>query len=320
MSVDLATLLGGISNDITEVLTKNPPYEDRDDLAAENLPDAGGETWYRKDNVVAVFVDLEGSTNLSVGKHPSSTAAIYRAAMKNAVKVLHDFEADFIQVQGDGAFGLFWNDRAAERGVCAGITVKTFSEHSLEAKLQEKWPDAPPTGFKVGIAQGSVLVKKIGTPRNPNEQEPIWAGKPVNYAAKAAQQASRGELIVTASIWAAIEHNDYLTLDCNHGGEKQDTNAYPAAELWEQTDIHKLDEAEAERSGRVLRATWCSTCGFTCVRSILAGKTDRPGWDVQNAHLFRWQAAGHDRDELIKRDAERLSRLVGQGLLKPREG
>lgn len=45
--VDLATLLGGLSNDITEVLTKNPPYEDRDDLAAEDLPDAGGETWYR---------------------------------------------------------------------------------------------------------------------------------------------------------------------------------------------------------------------------------------------------------------------------------
>ena len=31
------------------------------------------------------------------------------------------------------------------------------------------------------------LVKRIGTPRNPAQQESIWAGKPVTYASKAAQ-------------------------------------------------------------------------------------------------------------------------------------
>lgn len=275
MTVDLEQLLDDVGDDIDNVLAKNPTVEDQSDLNADELPDASGETWYRVENVVAVFVDMHGSTQLSVGKHPASTAAIYRAAMTNAVKVLHDFDADFIQIQGDGAFGLFWGDRAVERGICAGITVKTFSERSLEPKLEKKWPDAPASGFKVGMSQGRVLVKKVGTRRNPNEQEPIWAGKPVNYAAKAAQQADSGELIVTASIWLAIENNDYLTVSCGHGGNDSSTMSV----LWEDVEIDKLTHDTDEAAGRVLTSCWCPVCGPAYVKAILNGETLRPETD-----------------------------------------
>jgi class 3 adenylate cyclase len=317
VSVDLNALWNVITNDVGRVLERNPPYEDRPRLSADDLPDAGAETWFRVEGIVAVFVDLQGSTNLSVGRHPASTAAIYRAAMKNAVRILHEFGADFIQVQGDGAFGLFWDERAVERGVCAAITVTTFSAQSFELQLQRKWPDAPATGFKAGVAKGRALVKKIGTPRNPAEQEPIWAGKPVNYAAKAAQQATRGEVIVTSSVWDAIADNDYLTLGCNHDEDKQDPYANPVGELWEPLEIAKLDDGEPERAGHLLRSHWCYKCGATFVSAILAGKTVRAGWDVQNSHLYRWVAAGADQDELDERYGDRLERLVRLGLLKP---
>jgi len=273
----LDEVLKTAKQDTDEVLSKNPPVADRPNLDADELPDAGGETWYRVPDVVAVFADLEGSTKLSVGKHPASTAAIYRAAMNNAVACLHEFSADFIQIQGDGAFGLFWGRRAVERALCSGITVRTYSQESLEPALQTRWPNAPLTGFKVGVANGSVLVKKVGTRRNADEQEPIWAGKPVNYAAKAAQQADRGQLIVTGSIWVEIEDNDYLVTSCGHSGGFSST----PEPLWTDVLIDKIGHDRDDAAGRLLKSVWCEHCGPGFVVSILAGEKRRDIQDVE---------------------------------------
>ena len=70
---------------------------------------------------------------------------------------------------------VFWGDLRYERALCAGITIKTFSVDMVE-RLEKRWDDLPETGFKVGVASSRLLVKRIGTPRNPAQQEPVWAG------------------------------------------------------------------------------------------------------------------------------------------------
>lgn len=269
----LEVILGKVEDDVAKVLEKNPPVEDvdPDDLDADELPDAQNESWFRIDELVVVFADLQNSTQLGTGKHAASTAAIYRAATGNAVQVMHEFEANFIQIQGDGAFGLFWGRRALERAMCAGITVKTFSEKALVPKLKSRWDGDPDTGFKVGMGSGRVLVKNVGTPRNENEQEPIWAGKPVNYAAKAAQQATRHQLIVTGSVWDAIKNNDYLTVSCGHGT----SGGSGPSGLWEDVEITKLTHDTDEAKGRLLKTCWCDSCGPGFAAAILRGETDR---------------------------------------------
>lgn len=293
----LTDILTAVKDETVEVLKKNPPVDDidPDELDANDLPDADTNTWFRVDEVVAVFADLQNSTQLGTGtKHAASTAAIYRAATGNVVSIYHDFEADFIQLQGDGAFGLFWGERATERAICAAITVKTFSEEILVPKLESRWEDDPETGFKVGLGTGRVLVKNIGTPRNEHEQEPVWAGKPVNYAAKAAQQASRHELIVTGSVWDAIKDNDYLTASCVHGD-----GASPAV-LWEDVDIERLTHDEDEAKGRLLKAKWCDDCGPQFVKAILDGETTRDDAEGvrESAKSFKsavWEMAAQRR-------------------------
>ncbi|MGY4647682.1 adenylate/guanylate cyclase domain-containing protein [Mycobacterium sp. URHB0021] len=306
----LDKILREASDDTAHVLAKNPPVDDVDaeNLDVADLPDAIGSKWFRTDDVVACFADLKNSTQLSVGKHPRSTAAIYRAASGNATRVMHDFDADFIQIQGDGVFGLFWGDAAVERAVCAGVTVKTFSEKHLEPALSSKWPDAPITGFKVGVATGRVLVKNIGTPRNPAEQEPVWAGKPVNYAAKAAQQADRGELIVSGSVWLAIEANDYLTTSCGHGVDGG-TAPQPST-LWRDVTIEKLGHDDDEAAGRLLTACWCDLCGPEFVAAILNGETVRPEANqARQAAVATRDATRAARWQRMRRD--RAARLAG---------
>lgn len=269
MTVDLVALLKTIADDIDEELSSTPDVVGKtpESFDVDKLP-INKREWHRLDDVVAVAVDLKGSSRMSTGKHAASTASIYEASTDNAVRVLHDFGADFIQIQGDGAFGLFWGQARYERAMCAAITVKTFSEY-LTYKIEEKWPDAPATGYKVGVASGRVLAKRIGTPRNPAEQEPIWSGKPVNYAVKAAQTADAGELIVTGDVWDEIEDNDYLTASCGHdGGEPSEI-----AELWQNIVIENVPNDA--RDGRVLRSVWCSQCGAKFCNAILSGETSR---------------------------------------------
>lgn len=269
VSKKLDDLLDTIREDIDTELGSLPDIVAKDpvDFDVDKLP-FGERKWHKLDDVVAVAVDLKGSSKLSTGKHAASTASIYEASTDNAVAVLDNFDADFIQIQGDGAFGLFWGEARYERALCAGITVKTFSV-DLTARIATKWPDAPETGYKVGIASGRVLAKLIGTPRNPSQQEPIWSGKPVNYAVKAAQTADTGELIVSGDVWASIEDNDYLTSSCGHGGDAP-------ADLWDNVTIANVPETDDARYGRLLRSTWCAECGGGFCAAILAGQTSRP--------------------------------------------
>jgi hypothetical protein len=167
--------------------------------------------------------------------------------------------------------------------MCAGITVKTFSERSLVPRLDKKWPDnfeKNPTGFKVGVASGRVLVKRVGTPRNVSEQEPVWAGKPVNYAAKAAQQAERHELIVAGSVWDQIENNDYLTITCPCSGG-------PSAKLWVDITIDKVPEKDRERYGRRLTSPWCPKHGPEFAAAIMAGQRNRSDASEAKAALTK---------------------------------
>jgi class 3 adenylate cyclase len=222
--------------------------------------------WHLLENVVAVVADMQGSTNLGFGKHLASTATIYEASTGGLVRSLKTFDPNYIAIQGDGAVALFWGELAMERALCAGITVKTFSERHLVPQLAGKWENLPTTGLKVGIASSRVLVKKVGIPRT-SHQEPVWAGKAVNFAAKCAQQAVAGELIVTGSVWDFVEENDYLSLSCECGTGP--------AQLWSDVTIKKIAGDEGEDAGRLLRSAWCMIHGAEFCASVLEGKSER---------------------------------------------
>jgi class 3 adenylate cyclase len=270
---DLATLLATVDDATKGELASKPEVVDwGGSLNVESLP-ITARRWIQVPDIVTVVADLKSSTKLGTGKHAASTASIYQAATGGAVAVFDKFDADFIQIQGDGAFALFWGEKRYERAMCAAITIQTFS-NAMVGRLEKKWPDAPKTGFKVGVASSRILVKRIGTPRNPAQQEPVWAGKSVNYAAKAAQGADRHQIVVTGSVWDLIESNDYLTVSC---GCPVGT-PFP---LWEDVVIDRLPDDDPDSQGRMLPATWCDTHGVAFCDAVLKGKRVRP--DIADA-------------------------------------
>lgn len=221
--------------------------------------------WYRMRNVVAVSVDLKNSTALSVRERYAQTSArLYEAATGSAVRLVSRFAPQFIDIQGDGLFALFHGARAFERAFCAGVTIKTFSEQSLEPLIQAHFArEFPETGFKVGIASGVLVAKKVGI-RGTNE--PVWAGKPVNFAVKCGGKADRHELIATSTVYEKLADNDYITHSCGCS-----SSGVPV-ELWTDTEVEKLGK---HSSCKLLRTRWCTIHGDEFCAAILDGKKHR---------------------------------------------
>jgi class 3 adenylate cyclase len=302
--VDLDELLKSLDQVAKTELDSTPDIEDwGGSLDVSTLP-ITARKWIKIPDIVAVVADLKNSTQLGTGKWAASTASIYQAGTGGVVDVFNKFSADFIQIQGDGAFALFWGDMRYERAMCGGITIKTFSQE-LVSRLEKKWPTIAETGFKVGIASGRVLVKRIGTPRNPAEQEPIWAGKPVNYAAKSAQSADRHELIVTGSVWDKVEANDYLAISCGCGTGK------PSTGIWSDVTIERLPEDDPEREGRCLTAAWCETHGAEYCTAVMTGLRKRGDVDEARKALAKSQMSNAIRFKAARERLDRRARLTG---------
>jgi class 3 adenylate cyclase len=302
IEVDLTALLNTLSDDTKTELASTPSVEDwGGTLDVATLP-ITARKWITVPDVVAVMADLKNSTQLGTGKWAASTASIYQASTGGVVKIFDSFGADFIQIQGDGAFALFWGDLRYERAMCAGITIRTSSEDLVE-RLEAKWSTIAETGFKVGVASGRVLVKRIGTPRNPAQQEPMWAGKPVNYAAKAAQSTDCHEVIVTGSVWDRVGANDYLAFSCGCGGDGR-----PSTTIWNDMTIDKLPAGDPEREGRRLVSAWCTIHGAEFCSAVLAGRRQRGDVSEARASLTKSQMQSAIRTKAATERANRRSR------------
>ena len=304
--VDLKSLLEDVDQDIKTELNSKPQVVDKGhDLDLGNLPIVARK-WHKLADAVAVVADLKNSTQLGLNKHAASTASIYEASTGGVVQIFDEFDADFVAIQGDGAFALFWGERRRERAVCAGITIKTFSHRHLVTRLENKWSSLPETGLKVGIANSPLLVKRVGIARSA-VQEPVWAGRAVNYAAKAAQQADRNQLIVTGAVWDWASSNEYLAISCTCGTAR--------SAIWTDVTIEKIPEDDGDREGKLLNSVWCETHGPDYCSAILAGKRSRPDVtnEVAKANESEMQIAIRLKAKRERED--RAARLRGLGRL-----
>lgn len=145
-------------------------------------------TWLGGDSeFVCLFIDLDKSSKLSFKKHPQTMAKIYDYFTQNIVDILNHptLGADYIDIKGDGAFGIFEGDKSSFKALYCAMTFKTLFEQNIKSKFSDQ--DSI-LNCKFGIHKDKILVRKIGKrgPRNYNE---VWAGRLVNNAAKLAGEA-----------------------------------------------------------------------------------------------------------------------------------
>jgi class 3 adenylate cyclase len=225
------------------------------------IPIQNSTTWFKIPDVICCFVDMEGSTKLSAGSHEKTTAKSYRLFTETAIRIFHEFGASYIDVKGDGVFGLF-NKNQPYTALAATISFKTFVYEHFTPKVERL--TGQNIGGHFGMDQKTVLVRKLGLKSHNNRtdrQNEVWAGKPINMAAKLASLSTGNRLWVSDRFFNNLK-NDRAIYSCGcPNGVK--------SELWDKEDVFhdsKFDFDVAYSLG----SNWCDKHGKSFCANLLS--------------------------------------------------
>ena len=70
-----------------------------------DIPLDNQRLWLRIPDVICVFVDMKGSTQLSADTYDNNTAGAYQLFTSTSVRLFHEFESPYVDVRGDGEIG-----------------------------------------------------------------------------------------------------------------------------------------------------------------------------------------------------------------------
>ena len=245
------------------------------------VPEAGPANrglWWWIPNVTAVFADLKGSTALSSSVSPEASALAYTYFIRAMTVVLERFSAGYVDIQGDGIFGLFGGQRSMFHAAACAITMRNRVEKVVVVRFNKdasvKWK----LEAGVGIDQGMLLVRQLGL-RGTKRNE-VWAGKPVNMAAKLSSVAGPNQVAVSDRVFAGYERaarisQQALIWFCGCGGRNRGPGLCAtigqASKLWAKQAAPKnlgLDfgSVYTRKSG------WCEQHGAEFCEAILTGQ------------------------------------------------
>jgi class 3 adenylate cyclase len=248
-----------------DVFAERRSFEERRAVPdTTEIPIQDKTRWFRIRDVICVYVDMMGSTQLSASAHESSTAGAYQLFTGTAVALFDAFNAPYIDIKGDGVFALF-NANQPYRALAAAVTFKTFSEKEFVPRIKDS--TGLGIGCHIGIDRKLVLVRKLGLKRfadRTDRQNEVWAGKPVNMASKLAAKSADKELLVSERFYSAITDN-HARLSCGCSGGVPSTSK---VNLWTTVDVSqdsKFDFATAYS----LKSNWCDIHGANFCEKLL---------------------------------------------------
>ncbi|MEH2332549.1 MAG: hypothetical protein V7K37_26575 [Nostoc sp.] len=216
------------------------------------IPIQNPTTWLKIPDVICCFVDMEGSTKLSAGLHDKTTAKAYRFFTETAIRIFHKFGAAYIDIKGDGVFSLF-NKSQSYTALAATVSFKTFVYEHFTPKVQKLTEQN--VGGHFGIDQKTVLVRRFGLKSYENRtdrQNEVWAGKPINMAAKLASLSTNNRLWVSDRFFSNLKDEQAIySCGCPNGVNE---------ELWTKEDVSNDSRFDFDNAYS-LGSNWCEKHG-----------------------------------------------------------
>ena len=239
---------------------------------------ASGGIWWRIPGATAVFADIKRSTSISVNGSRKDAAYAYTYFLRAMAVIFEKFGARYIDIQGDGVFGLFSGKDATFSAAACAITMKTHMERVVEPRFRKD--ASTKQGLKVGIGvdQGTLLVRRLGL-RNTGQNE-VWAGRPVNAAAKLSSVAGNNQVVVSARVFLAYTKASQTrqrallwSCGCSDGKPKGGLGlpAGQTTHLWNKVAVPKNLGLDFN-SAHSLQTMWCGKHGPEFCEAVVTGK------------------------------------------------
>ena len=247
-----------------------------------DVPDQGPTNkglWNEIPNVSAVFVDVKNSTDLnSSDNYLQDAARTYTYFVRAMTIIFERFSARYVDIQGDGLFGLFSGTNSLFKATACAITMKTYIEGKLAKQLKRENRVDWELSAGIGIDKGRLLVRRLGLRRV--EQNEVWAGTPVNVAAKLSSIAEPDQVVVSERVFNDFNGAPKLrrraiiwSCGCNSTGRGRglDVGAGKTSCLWTKDDAPDNIGLDFEHLYR-LNSAWCITHGSEFCEAIVTGK------------------------------------------------
>ena len=248
-----------------------------------DVPETGPASrglWFQIPQVTAVFADLKGSTKLNATDGPKDAAFAYTYFIRAMTVLLDRFGSKYIDIQGDGIFGLFSGTGSRFQAAACAVTMRTITEQEVAVRYANVASSSWKLTAGIGIDHGALLVRRLGL-RGTKANE-VWAGKPVNTASKLSSLAEPNQVVVSERVFAQYERMSKLRQrallwSCGCNGRSNRGGLAVAAgqtsQLWKMITVRDmgLDFSHAHR----LKSAWCPKHGAELCEALLTGKKPR---------------------------------------------
>ena len=234
--------------------------------------------WLRIPNVTAVFADLKGSTDLSSSVSPEVAAIAYNYFNRAMSVILEGFSAGYVEIQGDGIFGLFSGKGSMFYAAACAITMRSQVEEIVASRFKRDASVQWDLKVGVGVDRGTLIVRQLGL-RGTKLNE-VWAGKPVNVAAKLSSVAGPNQVAVSARMFAGYEaaakmRQRALIWSCGCGDSNRGAGLSAApgqtSNLWAKQAAPR-DLGLDFRCIYTRKSGWCQQHGAEFCEAILTGQ------------------------------------------------
>ncbi len=192
--------------------------------------------------VVAMFVDLRGSTQLAEHKLPYDVLFILNQFFVEMSKSLHQTNGHYAQFAGDGLMALYGIESdlktACKEALYGAVDmVKRLDE--LNKKMQGDLE--LPLKMGIGLHCGEAIVGSMGPPKSPNYSA---IGANINIAARLEAQtknlACKAIISEDFLIESGIKLNDLNYVRISIRGRESEMNVYPITDKQQLTDLISL--------------------------------------------------------------------------------
>lgn len=234
--------------------------------------------WLHIPATTAVFADLNGSTKLNIKSGARTAAYAYTYFTRALTVVLERFDAKYIDVQGDAVLGLFSGKGSQFLAAASAITMRTLMEREIAVRFKRDAASNWTLTAGIGIDIGNLIVRQLGL--RGIERNEVWAGTPVNVAAKLSSLANSNEICVSEHVHARYKkfsklRQRILFRSCGCASSTQKTGldapANSTKRQWTSGQAPRNLELDFQNIHR-LHTPWCEIHGPEFCEALISGK------------------------------------------------
>lgn len=166
-----------------------------------------------KHYIVTLFVDIKGSTRLSLLKEIEDVYLFKNAVIQTCIEVIRSLDGQVHRIMGDAVMAFFGSKSTCKEDAIAdavncSVVLRALLENSIKPFMEQKGWEAKDIGFRVGIEFGDTNEVLWAAYGYAGVSEVTATGFPIDMASKLQGQASKNDTMLGQGLLGFVNWPD----------------------------------------------------------------------------------------------------------------